>query len=194
VWKFNKQDQDYTRENLLPEGLEHWKFKEYYKGLNHKPTNGFGTEKSLLGKRSYSTGVNLSPPQAIKIYKNAEIEKPQMIKENRGKSGVYRWRCLVNGKCYIGSSSNLSRRLTEYYNVNKLIKYSNMIINVALLKYGYSSFELEILEYCTAENVISRWAPPQILYWSIKTRVQYFKKSWFFTWIQTLSRDNSRQI
>jgi group I intron endonuclease len=61
-----------------------------------------------------------------------------------------------NANSYIGSSINLSRRLTEYYNVNYLIKYTNMIINVALLKYGYSSFELVILEYCTAENVISR--------------------------------------
>ena len=49
----------------------------------------------------------------------------------------------------------MSRRLAKYYSLPVLFK-SNMIINKALLKYGYSYFILEILEYCEPENVVSR--------------------------------------
>ena len=31
-----------------------------------------------------------------------------------------------------------------------------MVINKALLKYGFSNFKLEILEYCDLDNVIER--------------------------------------
>jgi len=64
---------------------------------------------------------------------------------------------------------NLGRRLRDYMNINYL-KRNNMIISKALIKYGYSNFSnpsgvpsaacgvrsLEILEYCTAENAVSR--------------------------------------
>jgi group I intron endonuclease len=37
-----------------------------------------------------------------------------------------------------------------------MMKYSNMPIHAALLKYGYSSFTLEILEYCAPSEAITR--------------------------------------
>jgi group I intron endonuclease len=49
----------------------------------------------------------------------------------------------------------MSRRLALYYSLPILFK-SNMLINKALLKYGYSNFTLEILEYCEPENAVSR--------------------------------------
>lgn len=54
---------------------------------------------------------------------------------------------------YVGSSINLSVRFKNYYNKAFLNK-GNMAINRALLKYGYSNFQLEILEYTTAEKAI----------------------------------------
>ncbi len=42
-----------------------------------------------------------------------------------------------------------------YFNYNCLTK-DNMLINKALLKYGYSNFKLEILEYCDKYNSIKR--------------------------------------
>lgn len=77
------------------------------------------------------------------------------MKENNKKSGVYRWTNKVNGKTYVGSSVLLSRRFLVYYNLIKIGK-SNMLIAKALLKYGYSNFSLEILEYCEPEVLISR--------------------------------------
>lgn len=61
---------------------------------------------------------------------------------------------LNEKKKYIGSSVKIIRRLMEYYNVNRLIKYNNMPINCALLKYGYQNFTLTILEYCDKDNLM----------------------------------------
>lgn len=43
-----------------------------------------------------------------------------------------------------------------YYNINQLSRTSNTHISRALLKYGYSSFSLTILEYCDLDSLIKR--------------------------------------
>jgi len=61
----------------------------------------------------------------------------------------------VNKKTYIGSSVNFTTRLYKYYSVKYLMKH-NTLINNALLKYGYSNFTLEILEYCEGVDAVLR--------------------------------------
>ena len=56
---------------------------------------------------------------------------------------------------YIGSSTNLSVRFYSYFSLGSLAK-SNRLLERALLKYGYSNFSLEILEYCKAEDATKR--------------------------------------
>lgn len=102
--------------------------------------------------RCYTSSSLIVP---VKIYANADIEKDQIIKDNKDKSGIYKWRCLVNDKMYIGSSVSLGKRFYRYYNL-KILQANKMIISKALLKYGYNSFSLEILEYCEPSFVISR--------------------------------------
>jgi hypothetical protein len=91
----------------------------------------------------------------IVIYKNSDLDKLEILKDNKGKSGIYRWVNNDFGKSYIGSSTNLANRLYLYYNVKYLMK-NNWTINKALLKYGYANFSLEILEYCEPDNCIKR--------------------------------------
>lgn len=43
-----------------------------------------------------------------------------------------------------------------YFNINQLARTSNTHISRALLKYGYSSFSLTILEYCDLDSLIKR--------------------------------------
>ena len=117
-------------------------------GLAH-----FKSPKSTLffkGVRTYSTYI-----PSIKKYENADILKLQAVSENKGKSGVYRWINNVNGKTYIGSSINLGKRLGNYFNLN-YISTSKMLISKALIKYGYSNFSLEIIEYCDRSDAILR--------------------------------------
>ena len=46
--------------------------------------------------------------------------------------------------------------MSTYFNLNNLLNTKSMPICYALLKYGYSNFSLEILEYCEPSAVISR--------------------------------------
>jgi group I intron endonuclease len=103
-------------------------------------------------RRTYSTN---SPVVPVKIYANADKNKLQILKENKGKAGVYRFTNKENGQSYVGSSTDLGRRMREYFNYNHLIS-KNMIINKALLKYGCSSFSLEIMEYCESSEAVAR--------------------------------------
>ncbi len=89
------------------------------------------------------------------LYSNADEDKDLVVKHNKGKLGIYRWIHIKSGKSYIGSSVNLSIRLSQYYNYNHISDPKNkMIIYKALLRYGYATFRLEILEYCSEEELI----------------------------------------
>jgi len=66
------------------------------------------------------------------------------------------WTNNINQKRYIGSSDNLKRRLSEYFNNNSLIKNNSMQICRALLKHGPSNFSLTILEYCKPSKCLER--------------------------------------
>jgi group I intron endonuclease len=76
------------------------------------------------------------------------------IRENRGKSGIYRWLNKISKKSYIGSSANLGKRFSNYFSLNYISDPKrNMNIDKALLKYDYSKFTLQILEYLLFENI-----------------------------------------
>jgi group I intron endonuclease len=55
----------------------------------------------------------------------------------------------------VGSGLNLFKRLGDYYNKSELIRNPRPI-HAALLKYGYENFQLEILEYCRADELVVR--------------------------------------
>jgi len=94
----------------------------------------------------------------VVVYTNADSQKKQILSENLNKAGVYRWKNTGSGKTYIGSSQNLTKRFYLYFNARGLAVGSakNMSISRALLKYGYSNFSLEILEYCEPNVTIER--------------------------------------
>lgn len=88
-------------------------------------------------------------------YLNADIDKTKIFAGNRNKAGVYLWTNKINGNTYVGSSSNLSMRFYSYYSLVSLIK-SNRLLERALLKYGFSNFSLEILEYCNPKDAVKK--------------------------------------
>jgi len=95
----------------------------------------------------------------IRSYSNAYTKNRQICIDNKGKTGIYRWVNEVSGKSYVGSSINLSIRFRDYFNINYLkreIKKNNSKIYRALLRYGYSEFRLDILEYCDISTIIER--------------------------------------
>jgi group I intron endonuclease len=102
--------------------------------------------------------VDLVASSSVKvIYSNSD--KELTIKENRGKSGVYRWVNILTGDTYIGSAVSLSKRFSVYCSeksIKEVLRRSNSKILSALLKYGFSNFRLEILEYCEPNQTINR--------------------------------------
>lgn len=106
-----------------------------------------------------NTNNNNMPFVPIVSYSNGDTYKKDVLKENREKTGIYRWTHLKSGKSYIGSAIDLSCRLKNYYIISYLereIKKNNSIIYRGLLKHGYSSFRLDILEYCEPIVLIER--------------------------------------
>jgi len=63
--------------------------------------------------------MNIIP---VVSYFNADIDKSIIYKENKNKSGIYRWNNLITGKSYIGSSISLSGRFNTYYSLSYLKK------------------------------------------------------------------------
>ena len=116
----------------------------------HKLNVIFTTRYSI---RSYCTNTHISFTP-VAIYENVQVQKTLILK-NKNKVGVYRWINKINNKSYVGSSINLGKRFHVYFSTKRLIN-SNMIIYKSVLKYGYSKFKLEILEYCESDIVNKR--------------------------------------
>lgn len=79
----------------------------------------------------------------------ADLKLTSLANLFKGKSGIYLWTNLANGKRYVGSSFNLERRVGEYLNNARLVRElarGESIIYRAMMKYGYASFSFEVLE------------------------------------------------
>ena len=113
----------------------------------------------LVNKRIYHTSTifryenNSFIPSVV--YPNVSFDKALILKNNKGKTGVYRWSNLVNSKTYVGSAKDLRTKFWVYFSICRLIN-SDMPIYKSILKYGYKNFKLEILEYCDHNIVLLR--------------------------------------
>lgn len=54
------------------------------------------------------------------VHDNTEGKKAEIGKDNKGKSGVYRWINSVTGRFYVGSSAVLNRNIKCYLQTNYL--------------------------------------------------------------------------
>lgn len=108
-------------------------------------------------KKNLHTGIN--PIIPIVKYEDAFMQKKQIMQDNKGKSGIYRWINKETRESYVGSAVNLSKRFSTYYSqlmIEKILKRSQSYIFSAIQKYSYSKFTIEILEYCESNDLIKR--------------------------------------
>jgi group I intron endonuclease len=113
--------------------------------------------KSNKNKNNKNSSITEIIP--IITYANIYINKSDIYKDNLNKSGVYRLVNKINKKSYIGSSINLNNRFRFYYClscIKRVISKESSAIYSALLKYDYSNFSLDILEYCEPNILISK--------------------------------------
>lgn len=72
------------------------------------------------------------------------------------KSGVYKITNKVNGNFYIGSASDLDRRIKRHRYDLRLNQHHSQYLQRAWNKYGEENFKFEILEYCAVDNILVR--------------------------------------
>ena len=53
----------------------------------------------------------------IITYENFHTQKVNIYKDNKKKSSIYRWVHKETGKSYVGSASNLSQKLSNYFSI-----------------------------------------------------------------------------
>ncbi len=125
--------------------------------MNNKKGLIINNNKGNSINNSLNNNSNNNITYPIISYKNVDIQKIEILKANKRKTGIYIWTHKESGKSYVGSAMDLSRRLSNYYSFSylKTKKINSRICN-ALLKYGYSNFSLDILEHCEPSLLISR--------------------------------------
>lgn len=67
--------------------------------------------------------------------------------------GIYALRNKITQECYIGESSSIFMRLGMHLTRLKNNKHKNWDLQESWNKYGWESFELELLEECTLEEL-----------------------------------------
>jgi group I intron endonuclease len=97
-------------------------------------------------------GSNVLNP--VKVYNNMLDDKSLIVSEFKNKSGIYLIHNLVNGKQYVGSSKNLTQRLSSYYSLSKLL--DNRYISRSIMKYGHDNFSVLILELIESNENIKK--------------------------------------
>nr|YP_002970777.1 hypothetical orf1 [Trichophyton rubrum]ACR19565.1 hypothetical orf1 [Trichophyton rubrum] len=92
-------------------------------------------------------------------YPNINLFKEDILRDNKGKTGIYMLTNLITYEFYIGSAINLSDKFNGYFFSDSLknnqLKEINIIHNL-VLKYNNSKFKLDILEYCKLIELIRK--------------------------------------
>ena len=100
---------------------------------------------------------NILPVILVKSYCDPGNNKADILKENKGFSGIYRWTNNSSRNSYWESALDLSLRLRCYFSISYLKRVrSTSLIYFALLKYNHENFKLDILEYCEPPDLIKR--------------------------------------
>ena len=111
-----------------------------------------------INKRSYTSlcknkDIEIFP---AKVYENAFSLRKDIIKENKGLSGIYLLTNKLTDDIYVGQSVDLSKRFISYFSLTYLKSKESIIISRALIKYGYVNFSVSILEYCDKSILTER--------------------------------------
>lgn len=91
-------------------------------------------------------------PLNVKSYNDILNNKELIIKNNKGKAGIYKRPHEESDKINVDSAIYLSKQLYLYYLLLFLNHYKNSHIYSAIFLYNHSSFNLAILEYIDIPN------------------------------------------
>ena len=67
--------------------------------------------------------------------------------------GIYKITNIINGKVYIGQSTNLKDRIKQHKSMIKNYNENNNYLRKATKKYGYKNFKIEIIKFCDEKEL-----------------------------------------
>ena len=67
--------------------------------------------------------------------------------------GIYKITNIINGKVYIGQSTNLKDRIKQHESMIKNYNENNNYLRKATKKYGYKNFKIEIIKFCDEKEL-----------------------------------------
>jgi predicted GIY-YIG superfamily endonuclease len=113
---------------------------------------------SITGRRFIHKSSEGSPgdPQNkfVMFFENVKESKKNIYSSLRGKSGVYMLINNITKDLYVGSSINLSKRMTSHFYHANSDKATKIVITRAMRKYKLENFSLGILEFCDSNRII----------------------------------------
>jgi group I intron endonuclease len=157
-------------------------YRYYSKSTNLDQTSD---TKGVCSKNPLSEDKNMI------VYNDVDSLKKIILEENKGKSGIYMFTNKVTKDFYIGQSKNLYNRFLNYFNPSYLKRLNNSIIGRSLIKHGYSSFSLTILEYCNKSDLTLR---EQYYFYKLNPVYNILKKAGAYVDIFTHSEETKNKI
>nr|QWC53700.1 GIY-YIG endonuclease [Rhizoctonia solani] len=119
--------------------------------------NNFSTSVNPNGDNSnFMLSLPSFASAAPKVFINVLNNRIEMSKQLRGRSGIYCWINILNGKYYIGSAVDLGNRFNDYFQDSYYKSRSNTLIVRSILKYGIGNFALVILDFVDKDDLLSR--------------------------------------
>ena len=119
-----------------------------------KPVKGFGKTRSFSTITNGKTPNGESPNVFIMYFEDIKKLKRNLYHDLRGKSGVYLFINNLTKDTYIGSSLNLTARMSSHFYYASSDNYKQTILVRAMKKYGLENFSLGILELCEKDVIL----------------------------------------
>lgn len=74
--------------------------------------------------------------------------------EIKSEPGIYKLTSLENGKCYVGKSTDVKRRITDHFkSVVGITSIADQAVHHAIRKEGFWNWTIEIIAYCDKEQL-----------------------------------------
>ncbi len=74
--------------------------------------------------------------------------------EIKSESGIYKLTSLINGKCYIGKSVDVKKRIADHFkSVVGIKSIADQAVHHAILKEGFWNWQIEIITYCEKDQL-----------------------------------------
>lgn len=84
----------------------------------------------------------------VLYFENVKQDKKNIYEKLRNKSGVYLFINNITKDLYVGSSINLTKRMTSHFYYANYSKETKVVVTRAFRKYNLENFSLAILELC----------------------------------------------